>query len=246
MAEQLRYSRHFLLSQWDEDRQLQLAEKKVLLVGLGGVGSAAAPYLVSSGLGHLTLVDFDQVSLSNLPRQLLYQDADLGLAKAAVAERKLQLVNPGCMLQSWHEQVTADSLDHRLAEFDLVFDCTDNLNSRQQLQLACYQQHKPLLTAAAVRLEGQISYFPVGDTGPCYCCYSSALAQQEFSCLDQGVLSPLVGVIGSLAALEAVKILAGLGSELAGKLWCFDALFSQWQQLQIAKNPHCPVCSVAL
>jgi adenylyltransferase/sulfurtransferase len=246
MAEQLRYSRHFLLSQWDEDCQQQLAEKKVLLVGLGGVGSAAAPYLVSSGLGHLTLVDFDQVSLSNLPRQLLYQDADLGLAKAAVAERKLQLVNPGCMLQSWHEQVTADSLNHRLADFDLVFDCTDNLNSRQQLQLACYQQQKPLLTAAAVRLEGQISYFPVSATGPCYCCYSSASAQQEFSCLDQGVLSPLVGVIGSLAALEAVKILAGLGSELAGQLWCFDALFSQWQQVQITKNPHCPVCSAAL
>jgi molybdopterin/thiamine biosynthesis adenylyltransferase len=246
MAEQLRYSRHFLLSQWDEECQLQLAEQKVLLVGLGGVGSAAAAYLVSSGLGHLTLVDFDEISLSNLPRQLLYQDADLGLPKVAVARQKLQLVNSDCILHSWHEQITADSLANRLAEFDLVVDCSDNLATRQQLQLACYQQQKPLLTAAAVRLEGQISYFPVGYTGPCYCCYSSALAQQEFSCLDQGVLSPLVGVIGSLAALEAVKILAGLGSELAGKLWCFDALFSQWQQVQIAKNPHCPVCSVAL
>ncbi len=246
MTDPLRYSRHFLLSQWDEDCQHQLAEKKVLLVGLGGVGSAAAPYLVSSGLGHLTLVDFDQISLSNLPRQLLYQDADLGLAKVAVAEQKLQRVNPACSLHCWHEQVTADSLVNRLAEFDLVLDCTDNLRSRQQLQRACYQQQKPLLTAAAVRLEGQISYFPVSATGPCYCCYSSALTEQEFSCLDQGVLSPLVGVIGSLAALETVKILAGLGSELAGKLWCFDALFSQWQQLKIAKNPHCPVCSVAL
>lgn len=244
MTEQVRYSRHFLLSQWDEGRQQQLAEKKVLLVGLGGVGTAVAPYLVSSGLGHLTLVDFDQISLSNLPRQLLYQEADLGQVKVAVAEQKLQLVNPGCTLQSWHEQVTADSLNHRLSEFDLVLDCTDNLDSRQQLQRACYQQHKPLLTAAAVRLEGQISYFPVSATGPCYCCYSSALAKQEFSCLDQGVLSPLVGVIGSLAALEAVKILAGLGSDLAGKLWCFDALFSQWHQLQIAKNPFCPLCSV--
>lgn len=246
MTEQLRYSRHFLLTQWNEDRQQQLAEKKVLLVGLGGVGSAAAPYLVSSGLGHLTLVDFDQVSLSNLPRQLLYQDADLGLDKVQVAQQKLQLLNPACSLQSWSEQVTAESLGCRLAEFDLVLDCTDNLDSRQQLQAACYQQQKPLLSAAAVRLEGQISYFPVSASSPCYCCYSSALSQQEFSCLDQGVLSPLVGVIGSLAALEAIKILAGLGSELAGKLWCFDAIFSQWQQLQIAKNPHCPVCAVSL
>lgn len=145
-----------------------------------------------------------------------------------------------------YRQTTAESLSDRLAEFDLVLDCTDNLATRQHLQRACYQQQKALLTAAAVRLEGQISYFPVSATAPCYCCYSSALADQEFSCLDQGVLSPLVGVIGSLAALEAVKILAGLGSELAGKLWCFDALFSQWQQLNIAKNPICPVCSVAL
>ncbi|WP_233079308.1 HesA/MoeB/ThiF family protein [Rheinheimera soli] len=246
MTEQLRYSRHFLLAQWNEDRQQQLAEQKVLLVGLGGVGSAAAPYLVSSGLGHLTLADFDQISLSNLPRQLLYQDADVGQQKVQVAQQKLQLLNPACSLQSWSEQVTADSLNKRLAEFDLVLDCTDNLDSRQQLQRACYHQQKPLLSAAAVRLEGQISYFPASAAGPCYCCYSSALSQQEFNCLDQGVLSPLVGVIGSLAALEAIKILSGLGSELAGKLWCFDALFSQWQQLQIAKNPHCPVCSVAV
>ncbi|OGO80634.1 MAG: hypothetical protein A2203_02285 [Chromatiales bacterium RIFOXYA1_FULL_46_5] len=246
MTEQLRYSRHLLLTQWNEERQQQLAEKKVLLVGLGGVGSAAAPYLVSSGLGHLTLVDFDQICLSNLPRQLLYQDADLGLQKVQVAQQKLQLLNAACRLKSWSEQVTAESLRSRLAEFDLVLDCTDNLVSRQQLQQACYQQQKPLLSAAAVRLEGQISYFPVSAVGPCYCCYSSALAQQEFSCLDQGVLSPLVGVIGCHAALEAVKILAGLGSELAGTLWCFDAIFSQWQQLHISKNPQCPVCSVAI
>ncbi|ROR11197.1 molybdopterin-synthase adenylyltransferase MoeB [Erwinia sp. JUb26] len=241
--EMLRYNRQIVLRGFDFDGQERLKAAKVLVVGLGGLGCAAGQYLAAAGVGHLTLLDFDHVSLSNLQRQVLHGEAQLGMAKVESARIRLEAINSQVRYSTINAQLDDSELAPLLSEQHLVVDCCDNVATREQLNRLCFLSKIPLVSGAAIRMEGQISVFRWGDNEPCYRCISRLFGDGTLSCVEAGVMAPLVGVIGSLQAMEAIRTLTDYGSPVAGQLLLYDAMTLQFRTMKVARDPHCEVCS---
>ncbi|MBK4990970.1 molybdopterin-synthase adenylyltransferase MoeB [Pseudomonas sp. S60] len=241
--ELLRYSRQVLLSQIDIDGQLRLKQSKALIVGLGGLGSPVALYLAAAGVGELHLADFDTVDLTNLQRQVIHDSASVGMTKVDSAMQRLQAINPEITLVAHRQALDDTSLAAAVAAVDLVLDCSDNFATREAVNAACVAGSKPLVSGAAIRLEGQLSVFdPRRDYSPCYHCLYGQGSEAELTCSEAGVIGPLVGLVGSLQALEAMKLLAGFGEPLVGRLLLIDALGTRIRELRVKRDPACPVC----
>ncbi len=241
--ELLRYSRQILLAQVDIDGQLRLKGSRVLIVGLGGLGSPVALYLAAAGVGELHLADFDTVDLTNLQRQVMHDTAAVGLRKVDSAMARLQAINPQVALVAHRQALDEDSLAQAVGAVDLVLDCCDNFATREAVNAACVAAGKPLVSGAAIRLEGQLSVFdPRNPLSPCYHCLYGHGSEAELTCSEAGVLGPLVGLVGSLQALEALKLLAGFGEPLVGRLLLVDALGTRFRELRVKRDPACSVC----
>lgn len=241
--EMLRYNRQIVLRGFDFDGQERLKAASVLVVGLGGLGSAASQYLAAAGVGHLTLLDFDRVSLSNLQRQVLHGEAQLGVAKVESARQRLQAINSQVSYRALDARLNEAELAALVNDHQLVVDCCDNVVTREQLNRVCFASKTPLVSGAAIRMEGQISVFRWGDDEPCYRCLSRLFGDATLSCVETGVMAPLVGVIGSLQAMEAIRVLSDYGSPVAGQLLLYDAMTLQFRTLKVAKDAGCDVCS---
>lgn len=240
--EMLRYNRQIILRGFDFDGQEALKAARVLIVGLGGLGCAAAPYLAAAGVGHLTLLDFDTVALSNLQRQTLHRDTTIGQPKVDSARDALAAINPHIQLETINALLDEAQLLELIARHDLVMDCTDNVTVRNQLNQCCFTLKKPLVSGAAIRMEGQISVFTYQDGEPCYRCLSRLFGENALTCVEAGVMAPLVGVIGSLQAMEAIKLLAHYGTPAAGKIVMYDAMTCQFREMKLPRNGQCEVC----
>ena len=238
----MRYSRQLMLPALDFRGQEALLASSVLVIGMGGLGCAAAPYLVGSGIGSISLVDDDSIDRSNLQRQILYREADIGQSKVQQAAASLRQLNADIEIMALQQRLTAEDLATLVPQFSLVLDCTDNLVTRNAINAACVKAKVPLVSGAAIRFEGQLASFSMQGDEACYYCLSQLFGEQHLSCMEAGILSPVVGIIGSMQALEAVKILAGVGTPLYGKLQLFDGLTSQWRQFTLTKDPDCKVC----
>ncbi len=244
--ELLRYSRQILLAQIDIDGQLRLKDSRALIVGLGGLGSPVALYLAAAGVGTLHLADFDTVDLTNLQRQIIHDGASVGLPKVDSALARLRAINPDITLVAHRQALDEDSLAEAVAAVDLVLDCCDNFVTREAVNAACVKAGKPLVSGAAIRLEGQLSVFdPRRAESPCYHCLYGHGSDAELTCSEAGVVGPLVGLVGSLQALEALKLLAGFGEPLVGRLLLVDALGSRFRELRVKRDPACAVCGTA-
>ncbi|MCR6650670.1 MAG: molybdopterin-synthase adenylyltransferase MoeB [Cellvibrionaceae bacterium] len=242
-AELLRYSRHILLPQLDINGQLAIANAKVLVVGVGGLGSAAVQYLAAAGVGRLLLADHDTVELSNLQRQVIHNEQSLGLTKVESAARAIGLLNPEVKVEAIAALLQEPELDALVAQVDVVLDCCDNFETRKAVNQACVNHGKPLVSGAAIRLEGQLTVFDVRHPdSPCYQCLYDVSGGETMTCAQSGVLSPLVGVIGTSQALEALKLIAGFGEALVGRLQLYDAAYGSWRELKLRRDPECGVC----
>jgi len=240
----LRYSRQILLPQVDVAGQDILLASRALIIGAGGLGSPAAIYLAAAGVGHLAIADHDRVELSNLQRQILHHLSDLGRPKVASATDTLARLNPDVRVTAIAQRLQGESLEQEVALADVVLDFSDNFDTRFAVNAACVAHRTPLVSGAAVRLEGQIAVFlPGRDDSPCYACLYRAGEQEDQTCSENGVLSPIVGIIGSLQALEALKVLLALGETLCGRLVVFDGAVHEWRTLKLPRDPHCPVCA---
>jgi adenylyltransferase/sulfurtransferase len=239
----LRYSRQIMLPSIGIEGQERLLDARVLIIGLGGLGSPAAMYLAAAGLGTLVLVDFDQVDLTNLQRQIIHTTVRIGESKVASARETLQALNPECRVDSIAKRLDEAELKQQIEEADLVLDCSDNFTTRFTINKACYETGTPLVSGAAIRMEGQISVFSGEPGGPCYHCLYPDEGEMDETCSANGVLAPLVGVIGSLQAVEAIKQLTGAGTTLHGRLLLLDALEMEWRTLRLTADPACPVCA---
>lgn len=241
--ELLRYSRQILLKQIDVDGQLRLKQSRVLIVGLGGLGSPVALYLAAAGVGELHLADFDTVDLTNLQRQIAHDSVSIGRTKVDSAMARLHALNPEVRLVAHRAALDADCLADAVAAVDLVLDCSDNFATREAVNATCVATGRPLVSGAAIRLEGQLSVFdPRQVDSPCYHCLYGHGSEAELTCSEAGVVGPLVGVVGSLQALEALKLLAGFGEPLVGRLLLIDAFGSRFRELKVRRDPECPVC----
>ena len=243
-AQLLRYNRQLLLHDFDIAGQERLQRARVLVVGLGGLGCPAALYLAAAGVGELVLVDGDAVELSNLQRQIAHTEADIGTNKARSAAAAITALNPEVKLRVMEQPLLEPAMASVLAGVDLVLDATDNYPVRFALNRACIAAGVPLVSAAAVGSEGQLAVFDPARGGPCYAClYTEGGAETALSCSDSGVLAPLVGVIGSLLAMEALKILADFGEPLRGQLLAIDLRSMDFRRLQLPVRPDCPACA---
>jgi molybdopterin-synthase adenylyltransferase len=243
-AQLLRYSRHIMLPELDVAGQARLLTARVLLIGLGGLGSPAAMYLAAAGVGTLVLVDDDVVDLSNLQRQIIHDSATIGLPKVESAAATLRRLNPDVDVVTIAHRLAGVELDTEIAAADLVLDATDNFGSRYALNEACWRAGKPLVSGAAIRWEGQVTAFdPRDPLSPCYRCLYPEGDDAALNCADNGVAAPLVGIIGATQALEALKLLCGIGEPLAGHVLYFDGKWLEWRKLTLNRNPRCPVCA---
>ncbi|NWA60592.1 molybdopterin-synthase adenylyltransferase MoeB [Pantoea sp. B9002] len=240
--EMLRYNRQIVLRGFDFDGQEKLKAARVLVIGLGGLGCAAAPYLASAGVGHLTLLDFDSVSLSNLQRQILHSDAKIGVAKVTSAQQQLAAINPHCQLEPIDAQLDDAQLSALIARHDAVVDCTDNVDTREQINRLCFQHKVPLISGAAIRMEGQLSVFTWQPGEPCYRCISRLFGDQVLSCVEAGVMAPLVGVVGAMQAMETLKVLTAFGQPASARLLMYDAMSAEFRSMKVAQDAHCEVC----
>jgi adenylyltransferase/sulfurtransferase len=240
----LRYSRQIMLPQVDLAGQEKLLASRALIIGAGGLGSPAAMYLAAAGVGQLAIADFDVVDLSNLQRQLLHHSNDIGREKTASARETLLSINPDIQVTAIPRALQGDELDEQVKLADVVLDCSDNFATRFTVNTACVGQRTPLVSGAAIRLEGQLAVFDSRkENSPCYNCLYKEGENEEQTCAETGVLSPLVGIIGSMQALEAIKVILSLGNVLCGRLVIFDALQHEWRTLTLPQDPTCPVCS---
>lgn len=243
--EMLRYNRQIILRGFDFDGQEALKEARVLVVGLGGLGCASSQYLASAGVGHLTLLDFDTVSLSNLQRQTLHSDATLDQPKVVSAQAALSRINPHVTITPVNALLDETALRGLIAGHDLVLDCTDNVAIRNQLNAGCFAAKVPLISGAAIRMEGQVTVFTYKEGEPCYRCLSRLFGENALTCVEAGVMAPLIGVIGSLQAMEAIKLLAHYGQPASGKIVMYDAMTCQFREMKLMRNPGCEVCGTA-
>lgn len=239
----LRYNRQILLHNFDVAGQQQLQASSILLVGLGGLGCPAALYLAAAGVGRLVLADGDSVELSNLQRQVAHGQSDLGRNKADSVAESIQAINPEIEVEVYPRQLVGDDIPARVAAVDLVVDGSDNYPVRFALNRACIAAGVPLVSGAAVRSEGQLSVFDPHRGGPCYrCLYPTEGAETALSCSDSGVLAPVVGVIGTLMAMETLKVLSGYGQPLSGQLLVMDLYSMETRKLGLKPRPDCPDC----
>lgn len=241
----LRYARQLILPQWSLAAQENLLECRVLIIGLGGLGCPAAQYLLAAGVLHITLCDGDRVDLSNLPRQILYGDGDLGELKVEAARRALERLDPAARIETVAATVDAELLDTLIPQHDIVLDCTDNFAARHSINRAAWRARRPLVSAAALRWEGQLTVFDFRreDTA-CYACLYPELDEDSGdSCASSGVLGPVPGILGTMQALETLRLLLGQESPLGGRLLLLDLLHWEWRTLGLRRDPHCRVCA---
>ena len=242
----LRYSRQIMLPEIDAEGQLRLADAKVLIIGMGGLGSAAAIYLTAAGVGELVLVDFDKVDISNLQRQVVHSNKDIGRLKVESAKDHLLALNPHVTLRPIDHALVGEELLHEVAAADVVVDASDNFQTRFAVNEACVNARTPLVFGAAIRFEAQLSVFnPADENSPCYRCLYGENVTVEETCTENGVMSPLLGIIGSIQAAEAMKLIMKIGKPLQGKLMLVDILNMEWLTATLPKNPACPVCGHA-
>jgi adenylyltransferase/sulfurtransferase len=242
-AQQDRYARQIRLSQIGEQGQQAILDASALIVGVGGLGSPAAMYLAAAGIGKLILSDFDIVETSNLQRQIIHRNAAVGENKVDSGRQTIQALNPDCEVDVIGYQLEGDELHQTIDSVDIVLDCSDNYPTRFEVNRYCVETATPLVTGAAIRLEGQIMNYQPAANSACYqCLYAHAYGNEE-SCELEGVLGPVVGVIGTMQAVQTLLILAGQGEEMVNRLLLFDALAMQWQSVTLPKNSNCPICN---
>jgi molybdopterin/thiamine biosynthesis adenylyltransferase len=243
-TQRLRYSRHLLLDEFGEEAQERLLASHALVVGAGGLGSSALLYLAASGMGRITVADADHVDLTNLQRQIIHDVSSLGQPKAASAARAVAALNPDVRVEPLEERLGAERLMQLVRGADVVLDCSDNFATRHAINRACVAARRPLVSGAGIRFDGQVCVFDLrADDAPCYHCLFAEDAQSpEERCATMGVFAPLVGMIGTMQAAEAVKLVAGIGETLAGRLLLFDALAARWHEVRLARDVHCRVC----
>ncbi len=239
----LRYSRQIMLPQIDIEGQEKLLAAHILIIGTGGLGSPAAMYLAAAGIGTLTLCDDDVVDLSNLQRQISHSTNDIGMDKVISTQQALKKINPTIKIITLKQRLAGEQLNIAVAKADVVLDCTDNFGTRFAINKACVKHHTALVSGAAIRFEGQVSVFVSGDNSPCYNCLYTENGEDLQNCATNGVIAPLTGIIGSVQALEAMKLIMGIGESLAGRLLLLDGLTMEWQSMKLRKNVHCPTCS---
>ncbi|MDO9372057.1 MAG: molybdopterin-synthase adenylyltransferase MoeB [Gammaproteobacteria bacterium] len=239
-----RYSRQILLPQVELEGQQRLLNARVLIIGLGGLGSPLAMYLAAAGVGHLVIADDDKVDLSNLQRQIIHRTQDIGRAKTESARATLSALNPSVKITAYDHRLTEDELANEIALADVVADASDNFATRFALNVACVKAKKPLVSGAAIRMEGQVAVFDHRrDDSPCYRCLYRDGPGEEADCAQLGVLAPLPGIIGSVQAVEVIKLLLNIGAPLSGRLLLLDALSMEWRTVALRKDPACPVCA---
>jgi len=242
--ELLRYSRQIILPEFDYQGQSKLKQSRVLLIGLGGLGSPIALYLAAAGIGHLVINDFDNVDLSNLQRQIIHSTQTIGQKKVLSAQKHLDAMNPFVQVESIDSKLSEQDLAKQVKLADIIIDASDNFTTRFLINRLSVKYQTPLISGAAIRYEGQISLFNETEKSPCYqCLYEDNGQQEDLTCSANGVLGPLLGVIGSMQAIEAIKYLVGFGQSLSGKLLIFDAKQMFWRELKLAKDPECPICN---
>lgn len=242
--EMLRYNRQIILKQFDFDGQEALKQSSILILGAGGLGCASSQYLAAAGIGKLTLIDDDVVELSNLQRQVLHHDADIGTKKVLSAAHSLKQLNPYLKLETIDRRLNDDELSTLIQAHSLVVDASDNVETRNQLNKICFAHKIPLVSGAAIRMEGQVSVFTYQNPiEPCYQCLSALFGNNALSCVEAGVMSPVVGIIGAVQAMEAIKVIANYGNAKKGKILMLDALTMSWREMNLMKMPTCPVCA---
>jgi molybdopterin/thiamine biosynthesis adenylyltransferase len=241
----LRYSRHILLDELGIEGQQRLLAAHALIIGAGGLGSPAALYLGSAGVGQITIVDDDKVELTNLQRQVAHDLSRLGAPKATSARQRIAAINPDVRVDARVQRADPGLLDELVARADVVLDCSDNFATRQAINAACVARARPLVAGAAIGFDAQVSVYDTRwPEGPCYACvFPPDAAVQEAACATMGVFAPLVGIVGSLQAAEALKLLAGIGRSLAGRLLMLDARTMEWTQITLQRNAACAVCA---
>ncbi|WP_067517424.1 HesA/MoeB/ThiF family protein [Endozoicomonas ascidiicola] len=239
----LRYSRQIMLQPMDIAGQEKLLASRVLILGVGGLGCPAAQYLATAGVGHIVLVDPDTVDATNLQRQLLYSTEDCGTPKVIAAQRRLSAINNDVEFDSIHGCLSERELDEQVSKANVVLDCTDNFSSRFAINAACVKHKTPLVSGAAIGFSGQLTVYDRRQSNsPCYRCLYDEQSNENLTCSQSGVLGPVVGTIGVMQALEAIKIIAGIGKTLNGRLMIFDAMTMDWQTMGLEADPDCPVC----
>jgi molybdopterin-synthase adenylyltransferase len=240
----LRYSRHILLDALGIEGQQGILDTHALIIGAGGLGSPAALYLASAGIGRITVVDDDVVDLTNLQRQIIHTEARVGMAKAASAQVALAAINPAVNVVPVQKRLAGAELEALVASADIVLDCTDNFATRHAINRACVHHRKPLVSGAAIRFDGQVSVYDLRrDDAPCYhCLFPEGEDVEEVRCAVMGVFAPLTGIVGTMQAAEALKLAAGIGESLSGRLLLLDALNMEWRTVKFRRDPDCAVC----
>ncbi|MGR2767498.1 molybdopterin-synthase adenylyltransferase MoeB [Photobacterium ganghwense] len=241
-AEMLRYNRQIILRQFDFEGQEALKSASALVLGAGGLGCASTQYLAAAGIGALTLIDDDKVEISNLQRQVLHNDNTVGMLKVESAKQALQTINPNVSVYTIAARLDDNTLHDLIAKHDIVLDCSDNVETRNQLNRLCHQLKTPLVSGAAIRMEGQISVYTYQANEPCYQCLSALFGQQALTCVEAGIMSPVVGIVGAVQAMETIKVIADMGQPLSGKILMLDAMTMSWREMKLSKQPACPVC----
>lgn len=246
-AQLMRYARHILLDEFGIEAQERISAARILIVGVGGLGSPAGFYLAAAGVGHISLVDDDEVELSNLQRQILHSTPRVGVNKAQSGQQTLQALNPTICIESLSRRLDDAALNRLVPQHDLVLDCTDNFATRHAINRAAVRHRVPVVSGAGIRFSGQISVYDLRDAqAPCYhCLFPEADDVEELRCATTGVLGPLVGMVGCIQAAEALKVLGGFGEPLVGRLLSVDALSMQWHTVRFKKDPDCAVCGTA-
>ncbi|MCW8356840.1 molybdopterin-synthase adenylyltransferase MoeB [Marinomonas pontica] len=244
-AELDRYSRQLLLPNFDIQGQLNLSQAKILVIGLGGLGNIAATYLATSGVGQLILADGDQLESSNLPRQVLYDENQIGVNKVDAAAKQIASKNALVQVETIAQNLTGECLLNAVERADVVLDCTDNFTARQAINRACMTGKKPLVSAAAIRWEGQLVSFLYGrESTPCYECLYPSLSDHQLSCNESGIVAPVVGLLGVYQALEALKLASGCGRVKHGVLRLFDGFEGSWREMRLTQDPECSACVI--
>ncbi|KJF87248.1 molybdopterin-synthase adenylyltransferase MoeB [Photobacterium phosphoreum] len=240
--EMLRYNRQIILRQFDFEGQEALKSSSMLILGAGGLGCASSQYLAAAGVGKITLIDDDKVEVSNLQRQVLHTDATVGMLKVNSAKQALTAINPYLTVDTIAKRLTDEELLPLIKQHSLVLDCCDNVDTRNQLNRLCFETKTPLVSGAAIRMEGQISVYSYRDGEPCYQCLSALFGQQTLTCVEAGIMSPVVGIVGAVQAMEAIKVAANIGTPLTGKILMLDAMSMSWREMKLMKQPSCSVC----
>lgn len=239
----LRYSRQIMLPQVDIEGQQKLLDAKVLIIGAGGLGSPTSLYLAAAGIGQITIYDDDEVDLSNLQRQITHYTDDIGTDKVISTQQTLKKVNPEVKVIAIKQRLEGKQLKKEVKNADIVLDCCDNFSTRFAVNAACVEHKTPLVSGAAIRFEGQVTVFTSGtDNSPCYNCLYVDTGEEMHNCATNGVISPITGIIGSVQALEAMKLIMGAGELLTGRLLLLDGLSMQWNEMKLRKNEQCPTC----